>query len=135
VANWRLEAARALNEVLGSFHRLDGQTLRAVWRIDDHGNYARVILDFDKTSFVVEACPDDDTVEFWTEETIVAAEDRTDASKATTWTGVIGKPFGWGWITINQQGYCDGILLSFGGISPQVMLQVVASSLKETKLG
>jgi Family of unknown function (DUF6334) len=43
------------------------------------------------------------------------------------WTGLR-----WGWITINQQDALDGILISFGGISPQVMLNVIASSIKES---
>jgi hypothetical protein len=47
------------------------------------------------------------------------------------WRGFIGEPFGWGWITINQQDALDGILISFAGITPQLMLNVMASSIEE----
>jgi len=40
------------------------------------------------------------------------------------------KSFGWGWLTINQQGYIDGDMLSFAGITPRLLITVVASSLK-----
>jgi hypothetical protein len=46
------------------------------------------------------------------------------------WNEVIGRSFGWGWITVNQQGYCDGILISFGGIVPTLAINVAASSLQ-----
>ncbi len=45
------------------------------------------------------------------------------------WRGLIGKAFGWGWLTLNQQGYCDGALLSFGDLNPRILLQVIASSI------
>jgi hypothetical protein len=48
------------------------------------------------------------------------------------WRNLIGQAFGWGWITINQQDALDGILLSFDGIIPLVMLNVIASSIKES---
>jgi hypothetical protein len=43
--------------------------------------------------------------------------------------------FGWGWITMNQQGYCDGLLLSFGKvIFPQLVLNVMASAIEVGKI-
>jgi hypothetical protein len=47
-----------------------------------------------------------------------------------TWSGLIGKPMGWGWLVVNQQGYLDSVLLSFGGVVPEVAIIVVASALK-----
>jgi Family of unknown function (DUF6334) len=35
-----------------------------------------------------------------------------------------------GYAVVNQQGYCDGLLLSFGDIRPKVLLQVMASSIE-----
>jgi hypothetical protein len=35
---------------------------------------------------------------------------------------------------VNQQGYLDGVLLSFGGVIPQLLITVVASSLKTRKV-
>jgi hypothetical protein len=55
-----------------------------------------------------------------------------DTGHSEPWRRFIGEVFGWGWITINQQDALDGILLSFDGITPQVMLNVMASSIKES---
>ena len=58
-----------------------------------------------------------------------------DASRQEPWAGFIGKPFSWGWITMNQQGYCDGLLLSFGEIIfPQLVFNVMASSIEVGKI-
>ena len=54
-----------------------------------------------------------------------------DVSSNEPWVNFIGKVFGWGWITLNQQGYCDGVLLSFEQVVfPEVALNVIASSIK-----
>jgi len=94
-----------------------------------------VILDFGQISLIIEARSEDDTVEIWTDQGSTVAKTGVDAGKSKPWSGLIGKPFGWGWVTINQQGYCDGVLLSFGGITPQIFLNVVASSIDESDLG
>jgi hypothetical protein len=57
---------------------------------------------------------------------------RLDAKKP--WSALIGAAFGWGWITINQQGYCDGVLLSFNGHLPTLLLSVVGSSITIRRL-
>jgi hypothetical protein len=80
----------------------------------------------------MEAEPYDDTIKFH----LISNNDRNtdgwiDASQSKPWSSFIGKTFGWGWITINQQDALDGILLSFDGIIPEVMLNVIASSIKE----
>jgi hypothetical protein len=51
-------------------------------------------------------------------------------NRSSTWRRFIGESFGWGWVTVNQQGYCDGALLSFDGITPDVCLEVAASSIE-----
>jgi hypothetical protein len=53
----------------------------------------------------------------------------TDASQTPMWKPFIGKPLGWGYAVVNQQGYCDGLLLGFGDIRPSRLLQVFASSI------
>jgi hypothetical protein len=74
----------------------------------------RVVLIFDRESLAVEGNSDDDSVAF-----IVAANSETasegsvDASHLDHWESYLGKAFGWGWLTTNQQGYCDGLLVSF----------------------
>ncbi len=37
-------------------------------------------------------------------------------------------------LIMNQQGYIDGLLIGFDGIEPQVLLNVVASSIKVSQI-
>ena len=85
----------------------------------------RIVFVFGLTSLVILADQDDDTVDLWTDVSKFAAE--ADVSDLQLWKPHIGKPFGWGYIAVNQQGYCDGLLLGFGDIRPTVLLSVIAS--------
>ncbi len=122
-----------LHPLLLEFHGISAQVLKAVWRVYVEGCLDKIILGFDQNSLVVEAEPYDDTIKFH----LISNNDRNtdgwiDASQSKPWSNFIGKTFGWGWITINQQDALDGILLSFDGIWPQVMLNVMASSIEES---
>ena len=122
-----------LHPLLLEFHGINGHLLRAVWRVYKQESLDKIVLGFDQDSLVVEAEPDDDTIVFH----LISNNDRNkddwiDASHSELWSSFIGETFGWGWITINQQDALDGILLSFGGIRPQVMLNVIASSIEES---
>lgn len=57
-----------------------------------------------------------------------------EISNRQPWSDVIGKQFGWGWVTVNQQGYLDGVLLSLNGIVPEILINVVASEIKVRKI-
>jgi hypothetical protein len=48
---------------------------------------------------------------------------------AKPWKKYLGKECGWTWLAWNQEGYPDGVLLSFDGIEPTVLLQTIASSI------
>ena len=134
MVEWRVAAADALDPSLDNFRRIDGQVLRSVWQVSDEGCLSRITLYFDQSCFTIEARPDDDTVEFWTKDAAAVFKEGIDASQSKPWNSLIGKSFGWGWVIINQQGYCDGVLLSFAGITPQVILNVVASSIVESTI-
>jgi hypothetical protein len=122
----------ALDSMLLEFCRFDLQPLRAVQRHLNGGWLDKIRLEFDDESLLVEAEPDYDTI---TVRHISNNEDSTvdwlDASNSEPWSCFIGKPFGWGWLTINQQGYHDGVLLSFDGIEPGIILNVMASEIYE----
>ena len=133
MAEWRLATAEALYPLLDNFKRIDGEILRNVWRVREEGCLVRVILDFGQISLTIGARPEDDTVELWTHQGATVAKTGVDAIKSEPWSSFVGKPFDWGWVTINQQGYCDGVLLSFGGITPQMLLNVAASSINEIR--
>jgi hypothetical protein len=73
---------------------------------------------------VVDAEPYDDTIVFHlSSNKDLKTDGWIDASPCEPWSGLIGEPFGWGWITINQQDALDGILLSFRGITPLADLE------------
>jgi len=124
-----------LHGFLAEFHRINGHPLRAVWHVYVEDCLDKIILEFDLDSLVVEAEPYDDTIVFSvTGNTDLITSGRIDASHTEPWRSFIGALMGWGWITINQQDALDGILLSFDGIFPQVMLSVMASSIKESNI-
>jgi Family of unknown function (DUF6334) len=124
----KTDIAEAAAPVLEMFHALGERPLSAVRQICTEGSLDEIIFDFGSVSMVVAADEEDDSIDI-----AISEGNRpkgVDASRQEPWSELIGKPFGWGWLTINQQGYCDGILLSFGDIRPQVLLNVMASSIK-----
>ncbi len=127
----KTRAAEALTPMLSAFHSIDDRPLKAVWKIYTDGSLDKLVLDFGTVSLIVVADGNDDSIEITAADTPdVCNTDGVDGSDLEPWNSFIGRPFGWGWITINQQGYCDGLLLSFGGIVPQLVLNVIASSIK-----
>ncbi len=122
-----------LHPLLLEFHGINEQPLRAVWRVYTDDCLDKIILEFDQVSLVAKAQQDDDTIVFH----LLNNNERdllgcVDASHSAPWSDFIGKRFGWGWVIINQQDALDGILLSFDGITPQLMLIVMASSIYES---
>jgi hypothetical protein len=118
---------------LDAFYSLSSgkpEVLRAVYERETHGSRDELVLLFTSRALVFQANAEDDTISVRAKN--VASYKTNESfreSNAAVWQPLIGRAFGWGWITINQQGYCDGALLSFDGISPGVSLGVVASSI------
>jgi Family of unknown function (DUF6334) len=130
------QTAEALFPLLSAFHDVNGLTLKAVSSRSSEESPASIVLDFGQKCLVVRANGKDDTVEFWsTDSPFSEGVPKNDTSNMLPWRGFIGREFGWGWVTVNQQGYLDGIVLSFGGITPQLLITVVASSLKVAEIG
>lgn len=120
--------------LLLNFHKIDAQVLQGVWRVYFEQSLDKIILKFDHDSLSIEAVPDDDTITLQTiSNTNLNLEDAIDGSLSEPWHNFIGQSFGWGWITINQQEAVDGVLLSFRGLVPQIILNVMASSIKVSK--
>lgn len=123
--------AEAIAPMLSAFHTIGDRPLLGVWQNYSEASLERIVLVFDQVSLIIVADEDDDSIDFTTADTTEGSDlGGINASLSEPWRKFIGKPFGWGWVTVNQQGYCDGLLLSFGGIVPQIALGVMASSIK-----
>ena len=127
----KLKVAEALAPILSAFHAVTGKPLQRVRSFFAEGSLSSLALDFDGASLVFVADDSDDSIDVkLAQSDPQACSDGVDASTTPPWGGMVGQPFGWGWITVNQQGYSDGVLLSFGSAFPQIALNVVASSIK-----
>lgn len=124
------KAAKPLFPIPSAFHEANGLPLRAIHTRQPNGSVDQISLDFSSKTLIIRADADDDTIEFW-----ISKLDERDAmgwqdqSQGSLWNTFLGQTFGWGWVTINQQGYCDGILISFYDIVPKLSINVAASSL------
>ena len=54
---------------------------------------------------------------------------------AAPWSRYLGEECGWTWLAINQQGYWDTALISFDAVIPNILLNVMASSLYVCAIG
>jgi Family of unknown function (DUF6334) len=133
-----MSLATSYQNYLDSFYSLtsaEPETLTTVSEKIVDKCRAALALEFTTRRIVFTASPDDDTISVRCEG-IPSSNSSTwrQINAKEPWKSLIGAVFGWGWITINQQGYCDGVLLSFDGLSPAIMLCVVASSIAIRRL-
>ena len=89
-----------------------------------------IVLDFGDSflSFVVES--NYDTVDCrFRNKPFVSKRGYRRIGSESPWGRYIDKPCGWTWLAVNQQGYWDTALISFDAVVPNVLLNVMASSL------
>jgi hypothetical protein len=119
---------------LDAFHALSCDTdevLRAVYEREVEQCREGLVLVFTTKALVFRANADDDTLSVECRRISTARVSKLlRKSTDLIWDRFVGKAFGWGWVTVNQQGYCDGALVSFNGIRPNVSLGVMASSIE-----
>lgn len=123
-------AAVALDAVLQRFEDLECRRLSGVWLRYEHESVAEVVLDFGDLFLAAVAEEDYDTlkIEIRSGQALTAF---TDASGIAPWNLYLGQGFSWGWLTMDQKGYVDGVLLGFGDdIYPKIVLNVIASEIK-----
>ncbi|AFL87135.1 hypothetical protein Terro_3100 [Terriglobus roseus DSM 18391] len=119
---------------LDAFHSIEGQRLsKVLWRSGQDEPEA-IWLVFEKGTLLIQVNEEDDTISVNAGATL-KADECVDLSSSDLWQGFVGQPFGWSWVATNQQGYRDVVLLGFDGITPQVMLEVMASSIKIHRIG
>ena len=132
----RTTTAKTLFPLLSIFHEVNGYALKSVSVETSEDLLTGIAFNFGSKSLIVNVNSDDDTVEFACIDSLqLAYPPENDKSKASPWKEILGQEFGWGWVVINQQGYLDGIILSFGGITPQFLITAVASALKINDIG
>ncbi len=123
----KIKAGIALRPLLEAFHVVAGQLLTSVSEFYEDRCLSGIVFTFERDTLTVAANAEDDSVEL----SLTNSSGRLpahDVSDREPWVTFMREPFGWGWLTLNQQGYCDGVLLSFRGIMPQLVLTVEASS-------
>lgn len=119
---------------LDAFHSIENERLSRVLLRNREGAPDALWLVFERGTLLIRVNGDDDTISVTAEETLEVNE-CADLSSSSFWQSFLTQPFGWGWVATNQQGYRDAVLLSFGGITPQVLLEVIASSMKMHRIG
>lgn len=123
----KTKAAEALFPLLSLFHEVDGAELDAVTEFREADAATELRLQFGSRFLVIRAEAEDDTANLSIETQLSGGD---VISGRQPWSDLIGKQIGWGWVMVNQQGYLDGVLLSFGGVIPEILIAVVASALK-----
>jgi hypothetical protein len=110
------------------FHNIEGELVSVFTNRDS----AELIVNLTLGSILFRADADDDTL-YWSH--CLRKEEGVDVSLRDPWSMHIGKTFDHAWLTMNQKGYIDGALLSFGGMSPCTALNVMASAIKVSTFG
>lgn len=124
-----------LNQVLLEFHKMCDQLLKSVRYVWTHECLEKILLEFDQVTLLLEAEPEYDTIIFRVvNNRSVEGFATVDASHSEPWANLIGKPFNWGWVIVNQQNYLDGVLLSFDDLFPDLVLNVLASSISVSRV-
>jgi hypothetical protein len=129
--NAKSKIAEAAVTMLSSFQALGEEPLRDVRYIYADGSLDRIILYFGSRLVEVAADGTDDTIDFSVRECgNEAGGEGPPEKRVQTWAKFLGKPLFWVWVMVGQGGYLDGLIISFGGMIPDVLLTVVASSIK-----
>ena len=104
--------------------------LRGVYERVVDGCRIELVLQWDGGYLVFRAETDTDSLEAdYHEGDLTSSRKYRPLGSVSPWAEYIGKECGWTWIAFNQQGYCDSALISFDGIVPCVLLNVMASSI------
>jgi hypothetical protein len=119
---------------LDAFDELSSEedlTLEDVFERVEDGCREAVALKFSNAVLTIKVDPDSDTMEVRCQRAeLFDTAGMTSVRGSPAWVSLVGQVFGWGWVTINQQGYQDGVVLSFDGLEPNVMLTAAGSSIR-----
>lgn len=115
-----------MSDVVKAFLEAQGRQLTAVLS-NDTTEGEELLLAFGSEGLVFRCNEDSDALAI-SLEPLPALDDAEDLTAHPIWSRFLGKEFSTGWLMMNQHGYCDGALLSFDGVVPEVGLNVVAAA-------
>lgn len=93
-----------------------------------------LVLAFDGASLAFRADPDTDTLEARFDGAAFHPSSDHRVLSGTALDPFAGAEVGWSWLAVNQQGYCDTALLSFGTLVPNVVVHVIGSSVRVLRI-
>ena len=101
-----------------------------------HGCRGEIVLDFGDSFLRFTVDQDTDSIAGQFHQRALGAKRgyRSIASVAP-WRKYLKKECGWTWLAINQQGYWDTVLISFDAVVPNILLNVMASSIFVCAIG
>jgi hypothetical protein len=110
--------------------REEPYVLRDVYERVVDGCRSDLILRWNDGSLLFRADIDTDSLEAEFHVGAFALSRKYRSLRSTSpWSEYLGKSCGWTWLAVDQQGYWDTALLSFDGVIPSVLLNVMASSI------
>ena len=95
---------------LSIFQSISSLPLISVGEKSSEGRLEEMVLDFGETSLIITANEEEDSLEVRAAQRPDTA-DFVDVSGAEPWNKFVGKKFGRGWLTVNQLGAWDGLVL------------------------
>jgi hypothetical protein len=124
--NVKRQTAIALSPLLSIFETIDGLTLRGVKQRTTNDIVDTILFQLEESFLTIKAMSDD-TVTIFLES---GYGHGTAINDVQPWATNIGKSIGWNWVAVNQQGYMDSVLISFGCVVPEIAIFAVASGLQ-----
>jgi len=126
-----MNMAASIQQAFLDFSAAEEQVLHAVYqRIEDNCRDV-LALQCSTNTMLVMANSDDDTIAVYCRLTSeLGTEGLQCVSSTSPWAELLGRELDCGWVSTNQQGYCDGVVLSFGSLTPTLMLYVIGSTIR-----
>ena len=116
--------------------RVEAYSLHDVFERVIDGCRDEIVLSFGDCFLSFKIEPDVDTIEAqFHDKKFVSKRSYHSIGHDDPWTRYLNQECGWTWLAINQQGYWDTVLISFETVVPNVLLNVMASSIHVFAVG
>ncbi len=102
--------------------------LNGVFEVLVDGCRDELVLAFEHATLAFRPDPDTDALEVRFSDADFQPSADHHALTGSALDRFAGVELGWSWLAVNQQGYCDSAMLSFDGITPNVLIHVIGSS-------